>query len=100
MKRGILIFCAILICFTAEVQAQQDSIWTLEKCIKYALEKNIQVRKSKLSNQRYQYYADQAKAERFPSLNASVSQNFNWSKSTTAGESGYSGSLSLANTFS
>lgn len=91
MKKGILIFCAALFCFAAETQAQQDSVWTLEKCINYALEKNIQVRKSKLSNQRYQYYADQVKAERFPSLNASVSQNFNWSRSTTAGESGYSG---------
>ncbi len=91
MKRGILIFCAILICFESEVQAQQDSIWTLEGCINYALEKNIQVRKSKLSNQRYQYYADQAKAQRFPSLNASVSQNFNWGRSTAVGATGYSG---------
>jgi outer membrane protein len=91
MKRGILIFCAILICFATETQAQQDSIWTLEKCINYALERNVQVRKSELSNQRYKYYADQAKAQRFPSVNASVSQNFNWSKSTTSGESGYSG---------
>jgi outer membrane protein len=89
MKRGILIFCAMLICFATGIQAQQDSIWTLEKCINYALEKNIQVRKSELSNQRYLYYADQAKAERFPSVSASVSQNFNWSKST--GESGYTG---------
>jgi outer membrane protein len=91
MKKGILIFCAILFCFVTETQAQQDSIWTLEKCIKYALEHNIQVRKSELSNQRYQNYADQAKAQRFPSVNASVSHNFNWSKSTTEGESGYSG---------
>jgi CheY-like chemotaxis protein len=89
MRRGILIFCAILFCFVTEVQAQQESTWTLEECINYALEKNIQVRKSELSNQRYQYYADQAKAERFPSVNASVSQNFNWSRAS--GESGYSG---------
>ena len=74
-----------------ETQAQQDSIWTLEKCINYALENNIKVRKSELSNQRYQFYADEAKAQRFPSANASVSQNFDWSKSTTAGESGFSG---------
>jgi outer membrane protein len=91
MKRGILIFCTILVCFATEVQAQQDSIWTLEKCVSYALEKNIQVRKSELANQRYQLYADQAKAQRFPSVIASASHNFDWSKSTTAGESGYSG---------
>jgi outer membrane protein len=94
MKRGILIFCVMLFCFATETKAQQDSIWTLERCINYALKNNIQVRKSELSNQRYQYYADQAKANRFPSVNASLSQNFNWSRSTTEGESGYSGSLS------
>jgi outer membrane protein len=91
MKRGILIFCVMLFCFTTETKAQQDSVWTLEKCISYALERNIQVRKSELANQRYQFYADQAKASRFPSLNASVSQNFDWSRSTTSGISGYSG---------
>ncbi len=36
-------------------------------------------------------YADQAKAQRFPSVNASASQNFNWAKSTVSGESGISG---------
>ena len=91
MKRGFLIFCAVLICLGAEIQAQQDSIWTLEKCINYALEKNIRVRKSELSNQLYQYYAGQAKAQRFPSVNAAVSQNFNWSKSLTGADPGYSG---------
>jgi outer membrane protein len=70
---------------------QQDSIWTLEKCIDYALSRNIQVRKSELSNQQYQVYSDQAKAQRFPSANASIGQNFNWSKNTAAGESGFNG---------
>ena len=91
MKKGILIFCAILFCFATDAQAQQDSIWTLEACISYALEKNIQVRKSTLINQKYQLYADDAKAQRFPSVNASADYNFSWSKSTTSGESGYSG---------
>src|SRR5665811_191287 len=71
---------------------QQDSIWTLEKCIDYALNRNIQVRKSELSNDQYAVYAEQAKAQRFPTANASVGQNFNWTKSTATGESGLTGS--------
>jgi outer membrane protein len=71
--------------------AQQDSVWTLEKCIDYALNRNIQVRKNILSNQQYQVYSEQAKAQRFPSANASVGENFNWSKGTTPGESGLKG---------
>jgi len=74
---------------TSSLQAQQDSIWTLEECITHALEMNIQVRKGELSNERYRYYADQSRAQRFPSVNASLTQNYNWSKAS--GGSGYSG---------
>ncbi|HQG76983.1 MAG TPA: TolC family protein [Bacteroidales bacterium] len=73
------------------MNAQEDNVWSLEECISYALEKNIQVRKSELANQRNQYYADQAKAQRFPSLNASLNHNFSWSKSDGEGQTGYSG---------
>ncbi len=73
------------------LNAQEDNVWSLEECISYALEKNIQVRKSELANQRNQYYADQAKAQRFPSLNASLSHNFSWSRSDGEGQAGYSG---------
>jgi outer membrane protein len=70
---------------------QQDSVWTLQKCIDHALSQNIQIRKSEIANQRFGLYAVEAKAQRLPSVNASVSQNFDWSKSTTAGSTGYSG---------
>lgn len=81
----------VLILAAAKMAAQQDNIWTLEDCIKYALEKNIQVRKSELTNQRNLIYAGQAKTQRFPSVNASVNHNYNWSKSNSTGESGFSG---------
>ena len=74
------------------LQAQQDSTWTLQKCIEYALKQNIQVRKSELSNQRFGLYAEQAKAQRLPSLGASINQNFDWSRSTATGSSGLTGS--------
>jgi outer membrane protein len=37
-------------------------------------------------------YSEQAKAQRLPSVNASASQNFNWTKSTASGETGLTGS--------
>jgi outer membrane protein len=70
---------------------QQDSIWTLQKCIEQAFERNIQIRKSEISNQRFSLYSEQAKAQRLPSVNAAVNQNFDWSKSTATGASGFSG---------
>jgi len=91
MKGTGLIIGAILFCLTKVTNAQQDSVWTLDRCISYALERNIQVRKGELSKQRFQYYADQAKAQRFTSLNASVSHNFNWTRSNSVGQTGYTG---------
>jgi outer membrane protein len=78
-------------CHGMSLSYQQDSIWTLQKCIEHAFSQNIQIRKSEISNQRFEVYAEQAKASRLPSVNASVSQNFNWSKSTTTGSSGFTG---------
>lgn len=73
------------------LQAQQDSTWTLQKCIEHAFSMNIQIRKSEISNQRFGLYAEQAKAQRFPSVNASVNQNFDWSKSSLPLSSAFSG---------
>lgn len=78
-------------CHSMSLYLQQDSVWTLQKCIDHAFSQNIQIRKSEISNQRFGLYAEQAKAQRLPSVNASLNQNFNWSKSSATGTSGYSG---------
>jgi outer membrane protein len=91
MRKLIFILCIGLLSVNVDIYAQQDSIWTLEKCINYAFEQNIQIRKSKLSNQRLGLYSEQSKAQRLPSVNGSISQNFNWSKSNPAGSTGFTG---------
>ncbi|MBN2522896.1 MAG: TolC family protein, partial [Bacteroidales bacterium] len=58
----------------------QTNPWTLNDCINYALSRNIDVQQANLSNQRNILYFKQAKASRFPSLNASANQNFNWNR--------------------
>ncbi len=70
----------------------QGKTWTLQECINYALDKNIQVKKADLSNNQNQLNADQAKSNRLPSVNASVSENFNWYKGfdSTTGQYGSS----------
>jgi outer membrane protein len=74
--------------------AQPGKSWTLDACIEYALTRNIQVRKDDLANQSNQFYADQAVAQRFPSVNAGINQNFNWSHKEITGSSGLAGSNS------
>jgi len=91
MKRTGLILIVILFLPDQAIKAQQAGPWTLEACIEYALNQNIQVRKSVLTNDRFWVSAEQAKAQRLPSASASVSQTFNWSKSEVAGETGFTG---------
>lgn len=92
MKSTILIFVIVVHTFFSEALfSQTDTLWSLNDCIDYAFEKNIQIRKSELTNERLMLSADQAKAQRMPFANASVSHNFNWNKNSTSGESGMTG---------
>jgi outer membrane protein len=92
MRKRILITGLYLALASVTLFSQQDSVWSLENCIDYALKGNIQVRKSILSNETSALYADQARAQRFPSLGVSVNQNFNWTKSSQPGSSGLTSS--------
>ncbi len=78
MNHKFFLLCLSILLTGSGIKAQQDSIWTLQDCIAYALEQNIQVRKSGLTNQSLEYQAEQAKAQRLPSVSGSVSQSFNW----------------------
>ena len=91
MKKAFLLLLLNLILSVPQMMAQTGKTWTLQECIEYALNQNIQVRKSDLNNQSYQYYAAQARAQRFPSVNAGITQSFSWSKDPKDESSGYSG---------
>jgi outer membrane protein len=88
-------FSLILIIAGINTYAQNtDSTWTLTKCIDYSMNRNISIKGKVLSNETNLVDLEQSKASRFPSVNASVSQSFEWSKSMDAnGNFGsYSGS--------
>jgi len=59
----------------------QGKQWSLDDCIGYALEHNIQIQKAGLNNDRNEVLTNQAKSNRLPSVNASVRENVGWSKS-------------------
>jgi outer membrane protein len=62
---------------------QDNTPWTLDQCIKYALEQNIQVRQSELSVKSSEAYVKQAKANRYPNLNANAREHVGWDKTNT-----------------
>lgn len=78
--RTTFILALLLIFTSGTVGRAQGKTWSLDECINYALSKNIQVQKTMLTNNRNMLTVEQAQANRLPSLNASASENFSWSK--------------------
>jgi len=71
----------------------QDKQWTLTECIDYALQANIQVRKAEVSVSVGEVNLQQAKDNRWPSLNASLGESLGWRQVTdTDGETSFDGS--------
>ena len=87
-----LLITVLLILFSGFDGKAQGKTWSLEECINYALNKNISIQKTVLTNDRNQLTADQAQANRLPSLNASASENFNWYKGFDSSTGSYGSS--------
>lgn len=71
----------LLLALFATLHAQE--LWTLEKCITYAHENNIQIKQSQLNTQYQQNNLKGQKSLRLPNLSGQVSQNQNYGRSLT-----------------
>jgi outer membrane protein len=86
IRLSAFLFTMLLSISTGSFLSAQDKIWTVDDCIQYALDKNIQVQKALVNNSINEEYLKLAKSLWYPSLSSSVRQNFNWnnvSNSTT-----------------
>ena len=54
--------------------------WTLEECIQYALENNLQIKQAELSKEREGILLKQSQFERLPSLNGFASHSYNFGR--------------------
>jgi outer membrane protein len=59
----------------------QDDVWTLKECIDYALENNLNLKRSKLNLEESKVSLKQSKYDLLPNLNASSSYGYNWGRS-------------------
>jgi outer membrane protein len=79
-------WCAVLCFFSLGSRAQQSDgnnvkVWTLKECIDYALANNLDVQRSQYNVETSEINYDQSKAALLPTLNASVSNGYNWGRS-------------------
>lgn len=83
--------------FTFQTNAQKK--WTLEECINYALENNIQVKQSYLAAESDKITALQNKLNALPNLNGSVSHNYSWGRNIDPTSNSYTDEQTQSNAF-
>ncbi len=90
----ILVLPVLLLLFVEYPGCAQTKTWSVDQCIQYALEKNIQVQKARVSNDINEINLKYAKSSWYPSLSGSARQNFDWGNqfNTTTGSTVFKGS--------
>ena len=79
-RKGILLSIVFaLVLFSAAIFAQKQ--WTLEECINYAYENNLNIKQTELNVQAANYDVLQSKLDLLPSANVSAAQNYGWGRS-------------------
>lgn len=82
MKFTYQLILALLLIASGSAHAQNE--WGLQKCFDYALENNIQVKQQQLNSEYYGNQLSQARNNRLPSVNGSMSNQFNFGRSQQA----------------
>ena len=81
LSRLKVFFIGIAALFLFSSVANAQKVWSLEDCINYALDNNIQVKQSELATESYDISLLESKLSIVPSLNASTS--YGWSEGRT-----------------
>ena len=80
-RKIVAIFLLSMWVQSTALRAQE--IWSLEKCVNYALTNNIKIKQGVIATQYQQNQLQQSKFSRLPNLNGQTSQNLNYGRSLT-----------------
>ncbi len=78
IKTTTLVFLALFLGANFNASAQTDSLWTLQRCIDYALEHNLTVQNQQLNVDLNEVNLQQSKLNLAPTVNASSNLGLNW----------------------
>lgn len=93
VKRSIALFFAMTSSLISFAQTEE---WTLQQCFDYALQQNINVRKSRITLEQNRVSTEQAKGQWQPSVSFSTGHNFSNSPFAEVGyANNYSGNYNL-----
>lgn len=74
------IFLLLTFIFSFSLLTAQEKTWTLEECIRYAIEHNIQVKQQEIQTSYQENALEQSKMNRLPNLNGSASQQYSFGR--------------------
>lgn len=81
--KHLLILVTATVFVLAGFTTKAQNVWSLQKCIDYALENNIQIKQQQLNTQYYENQVSQAKSNRLPNLNAQIGNDNSFGRSLT-----------------
>jgi outer membrane protein len=79
MKKLLFFITACLFLFQGSIIAQ-EKVWSLQDCIKYAIENNIQIKQQAIQTQVQKNSLDLAKYKLLPTLNGQASHNYSFNR--------------------
>jgi len=79
MKTLGLVFFVFISTITLSISAQEP--WSLEKCVSYSIEHNIQVKQKKIQSESSSYTLQQSRAGLLPTVNASAQDGYQFGRS-------------------
>jgi outer membrane protein len=78
MIRKLIILASVLLATGFSLAAQEA--WSLEKCLQYAMENNIQIKQSVLNTEYNENLLKQSKLGQIPNLSGSANYNSSWGR--------------------
>ena len=82
MKNFLTLFFGIFLIGSSYITVAQN-VWSLQQCIDYALENNIQIKQQALNTNYGENQVKQAKSNKLPNLNASIGNDYSFGRSLT-----------------
>lgn len=82
MKHLLILVTAAAFVFSGFNSVAQN-VWSLQKCIDYALENNIQIKQQQLNTKYYENQVSQSKSNRLPNFNAQIGNDNSFGRSLT-----------------
>ena len=82
MKNFLTLIFGLFLIGSSYISGAQN-IWSLQQCVDYALENNIQIKQQALNTNYGENQVKQAKSNKLPNLNASIGNDYSFGRSLT-----------------